>query len=114
MPDREAELERLPLQIASQQEWETYKSRNDSLIVDFFQGQFRNRMECLTCHKVGRCTGLFLAIYFLTSLSQTSTTYNPFMYLSLPIPTSRGGKVALQACLDALVNKEIMTGSEAW
>jgi len=52
-------------------------------------------MECLTCHK-------------------TSTTYNPFMYLSLPIPPSRGGRVALQACLDALVNKEVMTGSEAW
>ena len=50
--EREAELERLPLQIASQQEWDTYKSRNDSLVVDFFQGQFRNRMECLTCHKV--------------------------------------------------------------
>jgi len=55
MPEREAELERLPLQIASQQEWEAYKTRNDSLIVDFFQGQFRNRMECLTCHKVRRC-----------------------------------------------------------
>lgn len=54
-PEREAELERLPLQIASQQEWETYRRRNDSLIVDFFQGQFRNRMECLTCHKV--CCG---------------------------------------------------------
>ena len=56
-PEREAELERLPLQIASQQEWETYKGRNDSLIVDFFQGQFRNRMECLTCHKVRYCHG---------------------------------------------------------
>jgi len=50
--EREAELERLPPQIASQQEWETYKSRNDSLIVDFFQGQFRNKMECMTCNKV--------------------------------------------------------------
>ena len=37
------------------------------------------------------------------------------MYLSLPIPPpSHGGRVALQACLDALVNKEVMTGSEAW
>ena len=26
--------------------------RNDSVIVDYFQGQFRNRMECLTCHHV--------------------------------------------------------------
>ena len=58
-PEREAELERLPLQIASQQEWETYKSRNDSLIVDFFQGQFRNRMECMTCHKVRYCGSHF-------------------------------------------------------
>ena len=68
MPEREAELERLPLQIASQQEWEVYKTRNDSLIVDFFQGQFRNRMECLTCNKVRRCDDLFPVVYLLTSL----------------------------------------------
>lgn len=51
-PEREAELEKLPQQIASEQEWEIYRMRNDSLIVDYFQGQFRNRMECLTCHHV--------------------------------------------------------------
>lgn len=50
-PDEEAELERLPPQIASDREWRTWRSRNDSLVVDFFQGQFRNRLECLTCHK---------------------------------------------------------------
>ena len=51
-PQEEAELERLPTQIASDREWRNWRSRNDSLIVDFFQGQFRNRLECLTCHKV--------------------------------------------------------------
>ena len=51
-PEREAELEKLPQQIASEQEWEIYRMRNDSLIVDYFQGQFRNRLECLTCHHV--------------------------------------------------------------
>lgn len=51
-PEREAELEKLPVQIASEQEWQIWRMRNDSLIVDFFQGQFRNRLECLTCHKV--------------------------------------------------------------
>jgi len=50
--EEEAELERLPPQIASEREWRTWRSRNDSIIVDFFQGQFRNRLECLTCHKV--------------------------------------------------------------
>lgn len=51
-PEEEAELERLPPQIASDREWRAWRSRNDSIIVDFFQGQFRNRMECLTCHTV--------------------------------------------------------------
>lgn len=51
-PEREAELERIPQQIASDQEWKIYRMRNDSLIVDFFQGQFRNRLQCQTCQKV--------------------------------------------------------------
>lgn len=56
-PEREAELEKLPQQIASEQEWRIYRMRNDSIVVDFFQGQFRNRMECMTCHKVCRHSG---------------------------------------------------------
>jgi ubiquitin carboxyl-terminal hydrolase 8 len=94
--EREAELERLPQQIASDQEWKIYRMRNDSLIVDFFQGQFRNRLECLTCHK-------------------TSTTYNSFMYLTLPVPTGRGSsKVTLTQCLDAFVKSEVMEKTDAW
>ncbi|OSX64490.1 hypothetical protein POSPLADRAFT_1065606 [Postia placenta MAD-698-R-SB12] len=94
-PEREAELERLPTQIASEQEWQIWRMRNDSLVVDFFQGQFRNRLECLTCHK-------------------TSTTYNTFMYLTLPIPIGRGSKVSLYQCLDAFVKEEVMEKSDAW
>lgn len=51
-PEREAELETLQQQIASEQEWMIYRMRNDSIVVDYFQGQFRNRMECMTCKKV--------------------------------------------------------------
>jgi len=50
--EQEAELEKLPPQIASEREWRTWKERNDSLVVDYFQGQFRNRLECLTCQQV--------------------------------------------------------------
>jgi len=50
-PEREAELEALPTQIASEQEWKIYRMRNNSLVVDYFQGQFRNRMQCMTCNK---------------------------------------------------------------
>ena len=51
-PEREAELEKLPTQVASEQQWQIYRMRDDSLVVDFFQGQYRSRLECLTCHKV--------------------------------------------------------------
>ncbi|KIK96766.1 hypothetical protein PAXRUDRAFT_10598 [Paxillus rubicundulus Ve08.2h10] len=95
-PEREAELEKLPQQVASEQEWEIYRMRNDSLIVDYFQGQFRNRMECLTCQ-------------------HTSTTYNSFMYLSLPIPSPKSqSKMSLYSCLNAFVKEEVLEKSEAW
>jgi ubiquitin carboxyl-terminal hydrolase 8 len=51
---REEELEKLPQQIASEQEWKIYRMRNDSIVVDFFQGQFRNRLECQTCGKASQ------------------------------------------------------------
>jgi len=65
-PEREAELETLSVQIASEQEWQIYQMRNDSLVVDYFQGQFRNRVECLTCRKV-RCVVLQHRVLLLTS-----------------------------------------------
>lgn len=45
---------------------------------------------------------------------QTSTTYNSFMYLSLPLATGRGSKVTLTQCLDAFVKSEVMEKTDAW
>lgn len=45
-------FESLPLLKQSSIEWSKWKERNDSLIVDFFQGQFRSRLECLNCRRV--------------------------------------------------------------
>ncbi|TRM57899.1 hypothetical protein BD626DRAFT_513251 [Schizophyllum amplum] len=95
-PEQEAELERLPPQIASEQEWQAWRLRNDSIIVDYFQGQLRNQVKCLTC-------------------GQTSTTYNTFSILSLPVPHIRGGgKANLKACLDAFFNSETLEKDDAW
>jgi ubiquitin carboxyl-terminal hydrolase 8 len=52
-PEREAALETLPPSVAAAKEWSIYKQRNNSFVVDLFQGQYRNRLECMTCHKVG-------------------------------------------------------------
>ena len=84
-----------PPQVASSLEWQRYRTRENSVIVDTFQGQLRNRMRCLSCGTI-------------------STTYNTFMYLSLPIPHVRRGAVPLEQCLNAFVHDEVMDGSNAW
>ncbi|OXG41036.1 ubiquitin carboxyl-terminal hydrolase 8 [Cryptococcus neoformans Bt15] len=93
-PEREAMLESAPPEVASEREWAIYRQRNDSLIVDLFQGQYRNRLECLTCHK-------------------TSTTYDAFMYMSLPVPSGKT-KVVIQELIDEFVKAEVMEKENAW
>jgi ubiquitin carboxyl-terminal hydrolase 4/11/15 len=50
--------------------WKYHKARNDSVIVDLFHGQYRSRVQCPECDKI-------------------SITHDPFMYLSLPLPSRR-------------------------
>ncbi|KAG6728941.1 ubiquitin carboxyl-terminal hydrolase 5 isoform X1 [Carya illinoinensis] len=46
--------------------WANHIARNDSIIVDVCQGQFKSTLVCPVCNKV-------------------SITFDPFMYLSLPL-----------------------------
>ncbi|XP_006661646.1 ubiquitin carboxyl-terminal hydrolase 9-like isoform X2 [Oryza brachyantha] len=49
--------------------WNYHKARNDSIIVDKFQGQYKSTLVCPDCDKI-------------------SVTFDPFMYLSLPLPST--------------------------
>ncbi|KAL3626978.1 Ubiquitin carboxyl-terminal hydrolase 8 [Castilleja foliolosa] len=49
--------------------WRNHLARNDSIIVDVCQGQYRSTLVCPLCRKV-------------------SVTFDPFMYISLPLPSS--------------------------
>ncbi|KAK9161091.1 hypothetical protein Syun_007432 [Stephania yunnanensis] len=49
--------------------WDNHKARNDSIIVDICQGQYKSTLVCPVCSKV-------------------SVTFDPFMYLSLPLPST--------------------------
>ncbi|KAF6983219.1 hypothetical protein CFC21_001467 [Triticum aestivum] len=49
--------------------WNYHKARNDSIIVDKFQGQYKSTLVCPECNKI-------------------SVTFDPFMYLSLPLPST--------------------------
>ncbi|KAK9768405.1 ubiquitin-specific protease doa4 [Basidiobolus ranarum] len=87
-------LESLPEEEASELAWEKYLLRNSSIIVGLFQGQFRSRLRCTACQ-------------------HTSTTYNAFMYLSLPIPKN-SETVTLKDCLNEFVREEVLDGDDAW
>ncbi|KAF9178547.1 ubiquitin-specific protease doa4 [Haplosporangium sp. Z 767] len=93
----DARMEKLPDYEASEIAWQRYLRRDNSIIVNLFQGQFRNRLCCTKCGK-------------------TSTTYNAFMYLSLPIKAKTIGKQpqTLLSCLNAFVEPEVMDGDNAW
>ncbi|KAK4480926.1 hypothetical protein RD792_011784 [Penstemon davidsonii] len=56
--------------------WENHLSRNDSIIVDLCQGQYRSTLVCPVCRKL-------------------SVTFDPFMYLSLPLPSTTLRKMTL-------------------
>ncbi|OZJ02043.1 hypothetical protein BZG36_05083 [Bifiguratus adelaidae] len=61
----------------AEQSWRYHKARNDSIIVDLFQGQFKSKLVCLECGKV-------------------SVTFDPFMYLSLPMPIKKRTRLTVQ------------------
>ncbi|GAB6020042.1 Ubiquitin carboxyl-terminal hydrolase 19 [Chamberlinius hualienensis] len=52
---------------AADSSWLSYKRRNDSTIVDLFQGQYKSKLVCPDCNKI-------------------SITFDPFLYLSVPLP----------------------------
>ncbi|XP_067683903.1 ubiquitin carboxyl-terminal hydrolase 15-like isoform X3 [Haliotis asinina] len=50
--------------------WENYRKRNDSIIVDIFHGLLKSTVKCPECSKI-------------------SVTFDPFCYLSLPLPIKK-------------------------
>lgn len=60
----------------AKKQWDIYKMRNDSVIVDLFQGQYRSTLVCPECGKV-------------------SIKFDPFMYLTLPLPNKSTWKHAV-------------------
>ena len=54
---------------AAERYWLSHIRRENSIIVDLFHGQYKSTIKCLEC-------------------GRNSITFDPFMYLSLPIPES--------------------------
>lgn len=62
----------LTLDELASQSWAQYLRKNDSIITDLFAGQLQSTIECQSCHK-------------------TSTCFDPFLDLSVPIPRPEAG-----------------------
>jgi len=54
-------------EVVSQESWQNYLKRNQSIIVDYFAGQYKSTLVCPDCNKI-------------------SITFDPFLIASLPIP----------------------------
>lgn len=54
----------------AEEAWENHIKRNDSIIVDIFHGLFKSTLVCPVCAKV-------------------SVTFDPFCYLTLPLPMKK-------------------------
>lgn len=95
-PEQEQTRELLPVRLASTIEWERYLKLNFSIIVDYFQGQYLSQLKCLEC-------------------GMTSTTYNAYSILSLPIPEKyNSSPVSLSDCLDLFTDTELLDEDNKW
>lgn len=77
--------------------WRNYLSLNKSVIVDLFQGQSKSTLKCMACgHK--------------------SHKFEPFMYLSLPIPGNddEQHQVSLIECMKEYSKEERLKFGERW
>ncbi|XP_064488064.1 ubiquitin carboxyl-terminal hydrolase 15-like isoform X2 [Ornithodoros turicata] len=59
-----------PDEVVAQEAWMNYLMRNNSIIVDIFHGLLKSTLVCPDCSKL-------------------SVTFDPFCYLSLPLPTKK-------------------------
>ncbi|XP_043093155.1 ubiquitin carboxyl-terminal hydrolase 15-like isoform X5 [Puntigrus tetrazona] len=56
--------------VVAEEAWENHIKRNDSIIVDIFHGLFKSTLVCPVCAKI-------------------SVTFDPFCYLTLPLPMKK-------------------------
>jgi ubiquitin C-terminal hydrolase len=85
--------EGVPDNVAADAAWAHHLKRNQSVIVDLFQGQFKSTITCQSCnHK--------------------STTFDPFSFLSLPLVGRH--VVSMEQCLQAFSKAEMLTGTNKW
>ncbi|XP_046856973.1 ubiquitin carboxyl-terminal hydrolase 8-like isoform X2 [Xenia sp. Carnegie-2017] len=83
----------LPDSMAARLAWENHKKRNQSLIVELFQGQFKSTLTCSVCNT-------------------QSVTFDAFMSLTLPIPTNNSCQI--EDCIRLFTTREKVSKDNKW
>lgn len=81
--ETEVDEDNLPDNEKAARQWERYRAQNRSLVVDIFEGQLRSQLTCCQC-------------------GCSSSTFEPFRYLSVPIPSNHVDRAVLRIVLFAL------------
>ena len=74
--------------VVAAEAWDVHRLRNDSIIVDKFQGQLKSTLICPKCKNV-------------------SVTFDPFMYLTLPIPVEKNRLINLLVFFNTTLSPEM-------
>lgn len=77
VPEQDNMLEELQ----AQEFWSNHKLRNDSIIVDMFQGSHSS------IYNTENCKGQLKSCITCPTCARKVNTFDPFMFLSLPLPT---------------------------
>ncbi|OUM68860.1 hypothetical protein PIROE2DRAFT_31589, partial [Piromyces sp. E2] len=84
---------------AAKTSWDLHIRRENSIIVDLFYGQYRSINICQTCNT-------------------KRLNFEPFVYLTLPIPENQEIEVPIQVllneCIDEFIKEEILTDENKW
>ena len=83
-----------PEEVVAAESWKGYLLRNKSIVVDLFQGQLRSTLTCCECQ-------------------YQRVKFDPFMYLSLPIPAGRGD-FTLDDCVHEFSKEELLEDDAQW
>lgn len=82
-------LDQLSPSVKANELWKRYLERENSKVVDTFVGHLRST---LTCRKCGFA----------------SSSFEPFLDLSLPIPSKTNSEITLQECLRLYTQEEVL------
>ena len=84
-------------EVVAAEAWGNYLKRDRSVIVDQFQGQLKSTIRCKSC-------------------GYETAKFDPFMYLTLPLPDAAGagGELQLEECLQAYMAAEELSEDNMW